>query len=244
MKKKLMILLLTFCCAFPVFGMEIENLGDRNQLQLEAHVNRNDRVLWVFGLLLSGLAVWLGYNTYRVRKLANELESKEAELKAVQKELQDSQIELVKILVNKEAELDAKDKELKESQVALAEQQQQLKEGQIQLLAKQEQQRILLKEWIDAQTDLNRREGNIKVYIADLKEQHSYLGSIVEKLIALNVERADLNDRLRVLEKARVIKFADKVYAKWKERTKYALVEYDVAEEQNNFNLQRDYSIH
>jgi cell division protein FtsL len=212
MKKKLIILLLTFCCTFPVFGMEIADVGDHNQLQLEAHINRNGRVVVVLFIMVSALAAWTGYNTYKARQLANELESKEAELEEKQKELQASQL----ALASKDAQLEAKQRELYESQVALAEQQQQLKEVQTQLSAKQEQQSTLLGEL-----------GDVREHQDVLKVHHAFVAAMFEEIRAQNAEKADLNDRVRVLEKARVREFADEVYDKCKERTKYALVEVD-----------------
>jgi hypothetical protein len=52
------------------------------------------------------------------------------------------------------------------------------------------------------------------------------------------------SERVRTLEEKESLKlFSDKAYAKLKERTRFALVEYGVGEEQNNFDGQRDYQI-
>jgi hypothetical protein len=223
MKKKLIVLLLTFCCTFPVFGMEIENMDDRNQLQLEAHVNINDRVLGLIGIMVFCLMGLTGYNMYQARKSKNELESKEAELKAVQNELQESQIELVKILVNKEAELYAKDKELKKSQEKLVEQQQ-----------------ILFNECAHLRSKIDK----LLVRIALLEMQQEDLVKQCDECRGLEDRIVGLQNMVVALERENRRLFADKMYAKWKERTRFALVEYGVVGEQNNFDgQQRDYQI-
>jgi type III secretory pathway component EscU len=82
MKKKLMILLLTFCYTFPVFGIKVGCMCDYNQLQLEGCVSRNDRVLWIGSIIVFTLFGFTGYNMYKVKKFEDELAMKETELKA------------------------------------------------------------------------------------------------------------------------------------------------------------------
>jgi hypothetical protein len=218
MKKKLIVFLLTFCCTFPVFGVEIAGVGDRNQLQLEAHVNNedddnnnmNNEGMVMFPVDWDGpvdindvdpfdLLTAIVFGVYVCERFVRKVTQK------------------VFMLIDKCKKSKEYREELELKQFELMEAQEQFEENQSIV------ERMYHTLWDVYEFVLNGYRKPLE-RISPGFEAQSENGR--------TFRREDNPKR-----------FADKAYAEWKERTKYALVEYEAAEEQNNFNLQRDYSI-